>query len=63
MRYTTMSARESILVDGRDPGKLPVSTRLGHWPFIDSNLSYSDNGASKLNMVTCIFQEPDSSGL
>ena len=24
---------------------------------------YSDNGASKLNMVTCIFQEPASSGL
>ncbi len=24
---------------------------------------YSDNDASKLNMVTCIFQEPDSSGL
>jgi hypothetical protein len=24
---------------------------------------YSDNGASKLNMVTCTFQEPASSGL
>ncbi len=49
-----------------------VEILCGSWlhsiPQVDEPLPYplgpySDNGASKLNMVTCIFQEPAASGL